>query len=305
MKTNTLGKTGLEVSCLGIGQADRMDLKLTKYDVENVEVLLSSALDSGINFIDTAACYGNSEELIGRAIAQRRQEYILATKCGHVQETLSSSEGVAWTANTITNSIERSLVRLKTDYLDLVQLHSCDVDILENMEVIEALLNAKRAGKTRFVGYSGDNEAALWAVNSGIFDTLQTSFNAVDQHARIKLFGPAKSKNMGIIIKRPIANMAWGATRIPSDYAADYFNRAQVMAEMGLIPMASNNHVLTAMGFVFSHPEVDTVIVGTQNQAHMKSNIEIIETQLPMPTEVVDELRRRFDEKGSSWRQLT
>ena len=247
MKTNTLGKTGLKVSCLGIGQADRMDLKLTKSDTENVGALLDAALDNGINFIDTAACYGNSEELIGRAIAHRRQEYILATKCGHVEETLNSSKEVAWTADTITNSIERSLIRLKTDYLDLVQLHSCDVDILENTEVIEALLNAKRSGKTRFMGYSGDNEAALWAVNSGIFDTLQTSFNVVDQHARINLFAPAKSKNMGIIIKRPIANMAWGATRIPSDYAADYFNRAKVMAEMGLIPTASNNHILTAI----------------------------------------------------------
>lgn len=305
MKTNTLGKTGLKVSCLGIGQADRMDLKLTKSDTGNVEALLGAALDSGINFIDTAACYGNSEELIGRAIAHRRQEYILATKCGHVEETINPLKEIAWTADTITNSIERSLIRLKTDYLDLIQLHSCDVDTLENMEVIEALLKAKQSGKTRFVGYSGDNEAALWAVNSGIFDTLQTSFNVVDQHARINLFEPAKSKNMGVIIKRPIANMAWGASRIPSDYAADYFNRAQVMAEMGLIPAAPKDHVLTAIGFVFAHPNVDTVIVGTQNTAHMKSNIKLIETNLPIPTTVVDELRRRFDEKGTNWRQLT
>ena len=305
MKTNTLGKTGLEVSCLGIGQADRMDFQLTKSDTENVAALLSAALDSGINFIDTAACYGNSEELIGRAIGQRRQEYILATKCGHVSGTFNSQEELAWTADTITHSIERSLIRLKTDYLDLVQLHSCDVSILENMEVIEALLNAKRSGKTRFVGYSGDNEAALWAVNSGIFDTLQTSFNVVDQYARIKLFGPAKAKNMGIIIKRPIANMAWGATHVPSDYASDYFNRAQVMAAIGAIPEAPNNHLLTAMGFVFSHSDVDTVIVGTQNQAHMKSNIDLVEDELPIPTEIVDELRLRFDAKGANWRQLT
>lgn len=305
MKTNTLGKTGLKVSCLGVGQAERMDLQVTKSNIDEVGAVLGTALDRGINFIDTAACYGNSEELIGHAIGHRRSDYILATKCGHVSGTFNSQEGLAWTADTITHSIERSLIRLKTDYLDLVQLHSCDVSILENMEVIEALLNAKRLGKTRFVGYSGDNEAALWAVNSGMFDTLQTSFNIVDQYARIKLFGPAKAKNMGIIIKRPIANMAWGATNVPSKYASEYFDRAQVMSAIGSIPEASSDHLLTAMGFVFDHSDVDTVIVGTQNQAHMKTNIALVEDELPISTEIVDELRLRFDAKGANWRQLT
>jgi aryl-alcohol dehydrogenase-like predicted oxidoreductase len=192
---------------------------------------------------------------------------------------------------------------MKTDHLDLIQLHSCGVAELERGEVVEALSDAKRSGKVRFVGYSGDNEAALWAVESGHFDTLQTSFNVVDQHARTRLFAPAKARGMGIIIKRPVANGAWGAERSPYGYAGEYFRRAQVIAEMGLVPRAPDDRILAAMGFVFAHPEVDTVIVGTRNPSHMRANIEQVESQLPIPDEFVDELHRRFGEVGDDWPQ--
>ena len=302
MEITTLGKTGLKVTRLGVGQSEIGGFRLTTNNTEEVGRLLNTALDGGINFFDTSACYGNSEELVGRAVSHRREEYILATKCGHIT---GGYEGRAWTAKTITDSIDRSLVRLRTDHLDLVQLHSCGVVILERGEAIEALLDAKRAGKTRFVGYSGDNKAAHWAVDSGLFDTLQTSFNLVDQQARTKLFRPAKTKGMGIIVKRPIANGAWGAKRKPSGYAANYFGRAQVMAQMGPISSEPEDRILTAMGFLFSHPEVHTAIVGTKNPAHMMANIELVGKQLPIPAEVVNELHRRFDEKGAEWLQLT
>ena len=197
MQMTPLGETGLSVSRLGAGLA-RIGVELTMNDIKEAELVLNAALDEGINFLDTAACYDISEELVGHTVAHRRDEYILATKCGHVT---GGASGTEWSTQTIQDSIDRSLERMKTDHLDIVQLHSCELDILERGEVVEALLNAKQSGKTRFVGYSGDNEAALWAVESGFFDTLQTSFNVVDQHARSKLFVPAKSKGMGIIIK--------------------------------------------------------------------------------------------------------
>ena len=192
---------------------------------------------------------------------------------------------------------------MKTDHLDLIQLHSCGVEELERGEVIEALLHAKGAGKARFVGYSGDNDAALWAINSGHFDALQTSFNVVDQHARTRLFGPAKAKGMGIIIKRPVANGAWGSQRSPYGYAGEYFRRAQQVSGMGPIPSEPSDRILAAMGFVFAHPEVDTAIVGTRNPAHMQTNIQQVETQLPVPEELVAELHRRFDLLGAGWLQ--
>ncbi len=299
MQKQMLGNTGIEVSRLGAGLSE-IGSQLTFGETERAGQVLNAALDAGINFLDTSACYGISEELIGRTIAHRRGEYILATKCGHVA---GGYEGQEWTAQTITDSIDRSLQRMKTDVLDLVQLHSCSVDILEKGEVIEALQAARDAGKTRFIGYSGDNEAARWAVDSGLFNTLQTSFNLVEQNARLKLFTQAKAQGMGIIVKRPIANGAWGATASPSDYADEYFRRAQLMLAEGPLNGAPENRILLALGFTLAHPEVDTAIVGTQNPAHMRSNIGMLENDLPISSGVIEELYRRFAKLGQDWNQ--
>lgn len=300
METRKFGNTGLEVSLLGAGLAE-IGNRLSLADEAQAGAVLNAALDGGINFLDTSACYGISEELIGRTIAHRRSEYTLATKCGHVA---GDYQGEPWTASTITDSIDRSLKRMKTDHLDLVQLHSCGVDILEKGEVIEALVAARKAGKTRFVGYSGDNEAAAWAIDSGLFDTLQTSFNLVDQRARTRLFPRAKAKGMGIIVKRPIANGAWGVAKSPSGYADRYFERAQAMATRGPLPKAPEHRIVLALGFTLAHDEIDTVIVGTQNPDHMRANLQWLETEFPLASETVAELYRRFDELGQDWVQL-
>ncbi len=300
METNILGKTGLKVSCLGAGLSE-IGYRLTLSDVNQAADVLNSALDGGINFLDTSACYNVSEELIGRTVANRRDEYILATKAGHAA---GGYQGEDWTAQTVTDSIERSLVRMKTDHLDIVQLHSCDVEVLERGEVIEALLAAQRAGKTRFVGYSGDNEAAAWAIQSGIFDTLQTSFNLVDQRARTRLFDQAKAKQMGIIVKRPIANGAWGAQKSPSTYADEYFERAQTMLQQGPVPEAPENRILLALGFVMAHDAIDVAIVGTHNPQHMRANLEWLEGALPIASTAVEALHRRFELLDKDWMQL-
>lgn len=303
------GNTGLKITCLGLGLAEisRQERSGTVAEARRV---INAALDGGINFLDTAACYGTTEELIGATVSHRRDEYILATKCGHVTDDGVTgkpwTEHEPWTAPVVKESIDRSLRQLRTDYLDLVQLHSCDVDVLERGDVIEALVEAKEAGKTRFIGYSGDNEAARWTIDSGRFDTLQTSFNLVEQHARTqKLLELAKARGMGTLIKRPLANGVWGKHRSPYAYADEYFRLAEILAQMGPIPEVPDDSILLAMGFVFAHPEVDTVIVGTHNPSHLLSNIDLVEQRLPIPTATVEELHRRFDEVGEEWLQLT
>jgi hypothetical protein len=288
MEMRELGRTGLKVSRLGVGLAEMGQLSLA--EAATASLLLNAALDGGINFLDTAACYGNSEELIGKTLARRRDEYILATKAGHVT---GDYQGEAWTAKTIRDSIGRSLARLKTDHLDLVQLHSCDVEILERGEVIQALLDAKQAGVTRFIGYSGDNEAARWAIESGHFDTLQTSFNLVDQEPRKGLLQMAKEREMGVIVKRPIANAVWGAA-LGSGREA-YREKARRMAGMGPISGAPEDPIALALGFTLAHDEVDTAIVGTRNPEHMLANIALMEQELPLAQAAIDELHHRFD----------
>ena len=300
METRELGKTGLTVSRLGMGLNEIGYLALS--DVATAAEVLNLALDSSISFLDTAACYGNSEELVGRAISDRRREFVLSTKAGHA---VGDYAGSSWTAKTVHDSIERSLRRMRTDYLDVVHLHSCSVEILERGEVIQALQDAKHAGKTRHIGYSGDNEAAAWAVDSGLFDTLETSFNLVDQRARIRLFGSAEEQGMGIIAKRPIANAAWGAESSPSSYAAEYHRRAQLMIAEGPIAGAPDDPILLALGFVLAHKAVDTAIAGTRNPEHLKTNVRLVEQELPLADEAVEEIRHRFEELGTSWSQET
>ena len=304
METRPFGNTGLEVSRLGIGLAE-IGMHLPSAEKARAAVVLNTALDNGINLLDTAACYGNSEELIGDAVSHRRDEYILATKCGHVA---GDETGEAWTGPTVTRSIDRSLRRLKTDHVDIVQLHSCDVDVLEKGDVIRALEDARDAGKTRFISYSGDEESAAWAVNSGIFATLQTTFNLVDQNARRGLLDDARNAGMGIIIKRPIANGIWGGgpnqTRATLRFD-DISARVAAMMNEGPVPGAPDDRILLALGFTFAHPQVDTAIVGTTNPDHLMSNIEMVNSGLGLAEGVLEELYRRFDVLGADWRQIS
>ncbi|MCH7739565.1 MAG: aldo/keto reductase [Chloroflexi bacterium] len=305
MERTMFGKTGLNVSRLGIGLSE-IGFNLTRDDLDQAARVMNSALDAGINFLDTAACYDLSEELLGEAVSHRRDEFVLVTKAGHF---MPRGEGEDWTYDLITSSIERSLERMKTDHVDLVQLHSCSVEILERGDVTRALQDARDAGKTRFIGYSGDNENAEFAVASGEFDTLQTSFNLVDQKARHTLLPAAEAQGMGIIIKRPIGNAVWGAAKDPQpyehnpDYTVEYHRRAAVMQAEGALPDEPDDRIMTAMGFTLAHPEVDVMIVGTQRPEHMLSNIELIDNRLPIPAAAVDALHERYDRLSDGWEQ--
>ncbi len=302
METTILGNTGLTVSRIGGGLAALAQESLD--DLTAVEGTLAAALDSGINLLDTAECYLDSEEMLGRAVGHRRSEFVLATKCGHTRGAAES----AWSQEEITSSVEESLRRLRTDHVDLLQLHSCGLDVLERGEAIEAVERAKDSGKTRFVGYSGDNEAAAWAVDSGVFDTLQWSFNLTDQGPRLGLLTAAKEKGMGVIIKRPLANAAWGSAASPTagykwgaDYADEYWRRARIMAGPGPIPGLPQDSVAAAVGFVFAHDEVDIALVGTRNPAHMRSNLALLERGVGIPESAVEELYRRWDNFNDNW----
>ena len=140
MEMRELGRTGMKVSALGLGLAEIPRHDYATSDVEAAGRVLNNALDNGINFLDTAACYGETEEMMGRTVSGRRSEYYLATKAGHVT---GDATGEPWTAAVIEESIDRSLSRLRTDYVDLVQIHTCPMEELEKGEVIEAWSRAR------------------------------------------------------------------------------------------------------------------------------------------------------------------
>src|SRR5437660_10833965 len=155
--------------------------------------------------IDTAECYYNSEELIGQAVSGRRNEFYLFTKCGHPH---GFGERADWSKASILESIQCSLRRLKTDKIDIVQLHSCSESTLRKGEAIDALETARTRGYVRYIGDSGDSKAARFAVKSGALDTWQTSISIAD-HEAIDLTLPlSRATQLGAIASRPSAKLA-------------------------------------------------------------------------------------------------
>jgi aryl-alcohol dehydrogenase-like predicted oxidoreductase len=274
MEKRRLGRTDMDVSVLGFGGAE-----IGFQNVESTEVkrLLESALDAGLNVIDTAECYRNSEELIGQTVAHRRKDFYLFTKCGHPKGVESSAN---WSPDSILESIERSLARLKTDHLDLVQLHSCSEAELRKGDAIAALQTARQRGYSRYIGYSGDSHAAHYAVTCGAFDTLQTSINIADQEAIDLTLPAARERQMGVIAKRPIANAAWRHGHKPIDsYHHEYWNRLHKLQFPFLEYIDHDNlaHTVSiALRFTLSVPGVHTAIVGTTKPERWSENAALL-----------------------------
>jgi hypothetical protein len=266
MEKRTLGKTGMEVTVLGFGGAE---IGFQGVSFQTVDRLLNSALDAGLNVIDTAECYVNSEELIGQTVAGRRREYFLFTKSGH------DKDGDHWNPKKMAKKIDRSLRRLGTDHVDLLQLHSCSEELLRQGEVIEVLKRARDAGKTRFIGYSGDSRAALYAVECSAFDTLQISVNIADQEGIDLAVPAAKAKGMGIIAKRPIANAVWKHASKPATYYQPYWERLQLL-QYPFLNGDFQRTVSTTLRFTLTVPGVHTAIVGTTQPDRWRQNAQLL-----------------------------
>jgi aryl-alcohol dehydrogenase-like predicted oxidoreductase len=290
MEKRAFGKTGMQVSVLGFGGAE---IGFEGATEATVAQLLGAALDAGLNVIDTAECYLDSEELIGKAVSHRREQFYLFTKVGHPHGLES---GANWSRSSILESIERSLGRLRTDRLDLVHLHSCPESVLRKGEAIEALQAAREKGHTRFIGYSGDSQAARYAVECDAFDSLQTSINLADQEA-IELTLPlAREKQIGVIAKRPVANVAWKGGRKPENsYHQTYWERLQKLKYPFLEKASLEKSVGTALRFTLSLPGVCTAIVGTKNPSRWEENARLLEAG-SLGEKEMSEIRERWEE---------
>ncbi len=213
MEHRSFGKTGLKVSVLGFGGSE---IGYQDASQKVTAKILGAALEAGINVIDTAECYQDSEALIGKTIGHRRDEFHLFTKCGHVTAALDHLGFHEWDPRLLTKSIDQSLKNLRTDHIDLLQLHSCSAERLRKGDVMRAIEAAKRAGKTRFVGYSGDSDDAVYAIETGAFDALQISVSIADQESIDRVLPLARKRDMGVIAKRPVANAIWLQSRVAS-----------------------------------------------------------------------------------------
>jgi predicted aldo/keto reductase-like oxidoreductase len=194
MRYKTFGKIDYEVSSLGFGA-----MNLPGVPFEQAKDALNYALDQGINYIDTAAAYRNSEEIIGDSISHRRNEFFLATKTGQRSYTGAKEE------------IERSLLRMKTDHIDLLQLHYVNYvhefkQIMGEDGAYMAAVEAKQAGKIRHIGITGHRPELLakW-VRKYKFDQVLFHLNLAQPFALNELIPTMTELNMGKVSMKPLS----------------------------------------------------------------------------------------------------
>ncbi len=255
----TLGATNLVVSRVGLGTvAIGLDYGIPIHGSKlrpgpaDAAQLLQSALDMGVKLIDTARTYGDSEAIIGAAIGHRRQEYVLASKVmpypGEPQR--------------VTESVRESLRALRTDVIDLMQIHCSVTDHEPDVSTTEALLGLKRSGEIRYLGASVYSEkAGAAAMASGHFDCLQVAYNALDRRVGNTLLRAAGQESMGILARSVLLKGALTdrVERLPEELAG------LKSAARELERLAANEVECLAelaYRYALSEPAIDSVLAG-------------------------------------------
>ncbi len=255
MKIRNLGQTGIQVSPLGLGTVKFGRDQQVKYpwtfkipDDQAVLELLSISRDLGINLLDTAPAYGNSEERLGLLLKQR-QDWIIVSKVGESFENGQSR--FDFSAAGTQKTIENSLRKLRTDYLDVVLVHSDgdDKKVIEQEDVIETLQKLKQQGLIRAIGLSTKTTAGgLWTVEH--MDVVMATRNTSD-HTDDPVLDRALELNKGVVIKKGLQS-------------------GHVDSKAG------GSGIEEAIKYVFSHQAVSCLIAGTINPLHLKQNAKII-----------------------------
>jgi len=290
MQRRPFGHTGLAVPALGFGAMQAGDPRLPE---EAAARILNHALDLGLALVDTARSYGLSEERIGRHLARRRDEFVLSTKVGY------GVDGIAdWTFECVVAGVDAARERLRTDVIDIVHLHSCGLDLLEEGEVARALEHCAAAGKLRVAAYSGDGAALRYAIMTGHFGAVQASLNLCDQQAW-RVLREAHACGLGTIAKRPLGGQPWRAAVPPEDDVhADYWHRyAALRPGLGF---DTDDWEALALRFAAWAPGVDCVIVGGTDPGHLERNAAAVAAG-PLPPARVEAIRAAFKKVGAQW----
>ncbi len=295
---NLLGDTGLNVTRLGFGAMEiRGAPRGREVTAEQADIILNAVLDAGINYIDTSIDYGMSEEYIGRFIANRRDEYILASKCGcKVGAPVAPAGGPSvheFTRENVITGVEQSLTRMKTDYMDVVQFHSSpDMQTLETEGALDALRELQQQGKVRHIGMSGTLPNLTEQIASDAFAVLQIPYSALERDHE-DLIGTAAAKGIGNVIRGGVAKGEPGESGVVGRVSWDTFEQAK----LGELQEDSESRTSFMLRFTVSHPGMHTTIVGTLNPDHLQQNVDAVERGA-LPDDVYTEAKRRLAEVG-------
>jgi aryl-alcohol dehydrogenase-like predicted oxidoreductase len=305
IETRPLGRTGADVTILGYGA---MELRGQPYgpaiDDDEAGRLLNSVLDSGINLIDTSIDYGRSEEFIGRYLGHRREEYFLASKCGCLLGDPPPGARPPfphdYSSGNVRAGVERSLRRLATDRLDLVQVHmSPSRAQMEDEGTIETLQSLRAEGKVRFLGMSGILPHLPEHIAMGVFDVFQIPYSAV-QREHEDLITAAAAAGAGTLIRGgaarggPAGDKDWrqGPLGLPEGEGQRRWDSSGVADLLGAM-----SRLEFVLRFTLSHPDLSSTIVGTSKIGHFQANLAIAEKG-PLPPDLYEEAKRRLKSAG-------
>lgn len=244
MQKRILGKTGWALSVIGFGA-----IKLPRIGVKECENLLNRALDAGVNFIDTADCYGDSEEKIGQVLKKRRKEFYLSTK-------VDERDGPGVRAK-----LERCLRRLRTDWIDLLFFHDVrggEYERIFNAGGLEELAKAKKEGKVSQIGISIHSSLSMMrqAIESGAFSVLMVAYSAIDEDRLTgDLLPLAATKEVGLVAMKPLAGGRLGDT--PSRGWDRTFFQRESPAQIALRYVLSNPHIACAIPGMMTGDELE------------------------------------------------
>lgn len=280
LEKRTMGQTGLAVTRIGLGALEigrdwgvgGPDSR-TRPEAEAAAGLLHAALDAGINLVDTARAYHRSEERIGAAIARRRAEYVLASKCGEHSDEPRTSYDFSYGA--ILGSIDTSLRLLQTDVIDLMQIHFGPepARVLDDGETVRAMRDAREAGKVRFLGASAPYELLDRCILSGDFDVLQVSYSLIDQAAG-DLIAKAADRGIGVLIRSGFGG-GWLTSRALQVAPEDRPERVRRLLDL-VSGDAGALHAL-ALAFLKQHPGITSILAGSKSIDHVRHNIALFE----------------------------
>jgi aryl-alcohol dehydrogenase-like predicted oxidoreductase len=261
---------------------------------EQASAILNAVLDAGINFIDTSNDYGLSEEFIGKYLSGRRDDYYLATKCGCTvvrrDETTDDTPHV-WTRENLFRGLNESLARMKTDYVDIMQLHNPSVEAAEEGDLVAALHDMRAQGKTRFIGISTTLPHLPTYLNWGVFDTFQIPYSALERDHE-EWITRSRQSNIGTIIRGGVARGEPGEGLGNTDRWAKF-----EAAELDALRAEGESRTAFLLRFTLSHPYADTIIAGTLDPEHLAENVAAARRG-PLSQDVYEEAKRRLDAAG-------
>ena len=315
MQYRELGNTHIKVSEVGFGawaiggatEAAGVPIGFGRSNDDDSLAAIRRARDLGVTFFDTADSYGfgRSESRLGLVLSRSRQEGVIATKVGVVRD-VNGRLAKDFSKQHIFDAVNGSLKRLRTDYVDVYQLHNPTVDELRRDDIHEAMDRLQEVGKIRFWGVSVTTpEEGIEVVRNGWGYTLQVLYNILNQAPASELLPLAKEKGYGVIARVPLASgLLTGKFRTDTVFATDDVRQnfltpkrleealPRVDEAKSIIGGSAKSLGEAAIRFVLAHDAVSTVIPGARNTRQVEMNVTAADMRLPQ--DVVDKLRARL-----------